>query len=36
MPKIIFNGNVSPNDIPIYNAGLTSGKACLNTAGTAI
>ena len=36
MPRIIFNGNVNPSDIPIYNAGLTSGIACLSTAGTAI
>lgn len=25
-----------PSDMPIYSAGLTSGKACRKTAGTAI
>ena len=30
MPKIILNGNVIPNDIPIYKAGFTSGIAWRN------
>lgn len=25
-----------PNDMPMYKAGLTSGRACRNTAGTAM
>ena len=33
---MMLKGNVIPNDIPIYKAGFTSGRACLKTAGTAM
>ena len=32
----MLNGNVIPRDIPMYRAGLTSGRAWRRTAGTAI